>query len=72
MLEGVANGMPWSGDERNHLYFGGIPGAYFEDYSGIWVSTTRVMADRFRSSTTTEMDVLTLSWRARANHVSDC
>ncbi len=35
MLEGVANGMPWSGDERNHLYFGGIPGAYFEDYSGI-------------------------------------
>ena len=34
-MEGVANGMPWSGNERNHLYFGGIPGAYFEDYSGI-------------------------------------
>jgi thiol-disulfide isomerase/thioredoxin len=26
--------MPWSGDERNHLYFGGVPG-YFQDYSGI-------------------------------------
>ena len=27
--------MPWSGNERNHLYFGGIPGLAFEDYSGI-------------------------------------
>ena len=35
VLEGVAKGMPWSGNERNHLYFGGIPDAYFEDYSGI-------------------------------------
>ena len=26
--------MPWSGNERNHLYFGGVPG-YFQDYSGI-------------------------------------
>lgn len=35
VAEGVANGIPWSGNERNHLYFGGIPGASFEDYSGI-------------------------------------
>lgn len=35
VIEGVANGMPWSGNERNHLYFGGIPGVQFEDYSGI-------------------------------------
>jgi thiol-disulfide isomerase/thioredoxin len=34
VLAGVANGIPWSGNERNHLYFGGVPG-YFEDYSGI-------------------------------------
>ena len=34
VIEGVANGIPWSGNERNHLYFGGVPG-YFEDYSGI-------------------------------------
>ncbi len=26
--------MPWSGNERNHLYFGGVPG-FFQDYSGI-------------------------------------
>lgn len=26
--------MPFSGNERNHLYFGGVPG-YFQDYSGI-------------------------------------
>ena len=34
VTEGVANGIPWSGTERNHLYFGGVPG-YFMDYSGI-------------------------------------
>jgi peroxiredoxin len=33
--EGIANGIPWSGNERNHLYFGGIPGKQFVDYSGI-------------------------------------
>lgn len=33
--EGVANGMPWSGNERNHLFFGGIQDDYFADYSGI-------------------------------------
>ena len=26
VTKGVANGMPWSGNERNHLYFGGVPG----------------------------------------------
>lgn len=35
VAEGVANGIPWSGNERNHLYFGGVPGTIFEDYSGI-------------------------------------
>ena len=35
VTQGVANGIPWSGDERNHLYFGGIPSLQFEDYSGI-------------------------------------
>ncbi len=35
VAEGVANGMPWSGNERNHLFFGGIPGETFADYSGI-------------------------------------
>jgi len=35
VAEGVANGMPWSGNERNHLFFGGIQGDYFADYSGI-------------------------------------
>jgi thiol-disulfide isomerase/thioredoxin len=35
VLEGVASGIPWSGDERNHLYFGGIVDKTFEDYSGI-------------------------------------
>ncbi len=34
-MEGVANGMPWSGNERNHVFFGGIPGESFADYSGI-------------------------------------
>ena len=33
--EGVANGIPWSGNERNHLFFGGVKDAHFEDYSGI-------------------------------------
>lgn len=35
VMEGVANGMPWSGNERNHLFFGGIQGETFADYSGI-------------------------------------
>ena len=35
VAEGVAGGMPWSGNERNHLYFGGIQGETFADYSGI-------------------------------------
>ena len=35
VAEGVANGIPWSGNERNHLFFGGVKDAYFEDYSGI-------------------------------------
>ena len=35
VMKGVANGMPWSGNERNHLFFGGIPGESFADYSGI-------------------------------------
>ena len=35
VTEGVANGMPWSGNERNHLFFGGIQGEVFADYSGI-------------------------------------
>ncbi len=35
MAEGVANGIPWSGNERNHVFFGGVPGTSFEDYSGI-------------------------------------
>jgi peroxiredoxin len=34
VAEGVANGIPWSGNERNHLFFGGVPG-FFEDFSGI-------------------------------------
>ena len=33
--EAIANGMPFSGNERNHLYFGGIPDKHFEDYSSI-------------------------------------
>jgi peroxiredoxin len=35
VTEGVANGMPWSGSERNHLFFGGVQGEVFSDYSGI-------------------------------------
>lgn len=35
VMEGVANGMPWSGNERNHLFFGGIQGETFADFSGI-------------------------------------
>jgi peroxiredoxin len=35
VTEGVANGMPWSGNERNHLFFGGIKGETFADYSSI-------------------------------------
>jgi peroxiredoxin len=35
VVEGVASGMPWSGNERNHLFFGGIQGESFADYSGI-------------------------------------
>ena len=31
----LASGIPWSGNERNHLFFGGVPDARFEDYSGI-------------------------------------
>ena len=31
VAEGVANGMPWSGNERNHLFFGGIADDYFAD-----------------------------------------
>ena len=34
VMEGVANGMPWSGNERNHLFFGGVQGETFADYSG--------------------------------------
>jgi peroxiredoxin len=33
--ENIARGTPFSGDERNHVYFGGIPNKHFEDYSGI-------------------------------------
>ncbi|MEE9180534.1 MAG: ASPIC/UnbV domain-containing protein [Vicinamibacteria bacterium] len=33
--EGIAQGIPWSGGERNHVYFGGFPGTQFEDLSGI-------------------------------------
>ena len=35
VAEGVANGMPWSGNEHNHLFFGGVEGDYFADHSGI-------------------------------------
>ena len=33
--ENIANGIHFSGNERNHLYFGGIPDKQFEDYSSI-------------------------------------
>ena len=35
VFEGVASGIPWSGNERNHVFFGGVPEISFEDYSGI-------------------------------------
>ena len=35
MLSSLASGMPWSGGERNHVYFGGFPGQQFEDLSGV-------------------------------------
>ncbi len=31
----LATGVPWSGSERNHVFFGGFPGTHFEDLSGI-------------------------------------
>ena len=31
----VASGFPWSGGERNHVFFGGFPGHQFEDLSGV-------------------------------------
>ncbi len=34
-LASVASGVPWSGGERNHVFFGGFPGHQFEDLSGI-------------------------------------
>ena len=35
VLRAVATGMPWSGGERNYVYFGGLTGNQFEDLSGI-------------------------------------
>ena len=31
----ILSGVPWSGGERNHVFFGGFPGHQFEDLSGV-------------------------------------
>ena len=31
----ILSGVPWSGGERNHVFFGGFPGHQFQDLSGI-------------------------------------
>ena len=35
VIRSVVTGVPWSGTERNHVYFGGMPQGQFEDLSGI-------------------------------------
>ena len=34
-MASIFSGVPWSGAERNHLFFGGFPGHQFEDLSGV-------------------------------------